>query len=1030
MYLMPKSILIVLIGLVLAPLSVAQSSYPYAVNTLAGTGALGDGGPATSALLEFPQSVVADSSGNIYIGDIGNGRIRVVNASGTIKTFAYGVAVNMKIDSSGNIYASDGVSQVYKVLPNGNTVILAGSALGYSGDNGPAVSALLDGPNGVAVDALGDLFIADTYNNVVREITPDGKIHTIAGNGTPGFGNDGIPAISSPLAFPYGVEVDAAGNVYISEEYRIREVSPNGYINTIAGYGVSPVDGSALNTAVGSLVALAIDKSSNLYLADAAYNMVRMINPGGQIITLAGSQTPGFVDNTYGFKALLNGPSGISVDAQGNVYIADQLNQRIRELSVQGMISTIAGTTHYAGDGGPATSALIHRPEQAVTDSAGNLYISDTDNNVIRKVDTKGVISTIAGNGNCNYGGDLGKAFSASLCYPQGLAFDTSGNLYIADWGNCVVRRIDTKGIITTAAGNQTCADTAPTGTAANVSFIGPFGLAFDSNGYLYVSDNITNRVTAILFGQVRNPPVNGTPIMLFAGNGVAGSNGDGGLSSAAALNAPTHIAAGLDGTIYIADSGNNRVRKVAPPTPGTPGIIGPVSFSGPKGFTFANPAGIVVDASNNLYVSWKNSDVVTKTTPAGATSFLAGTGYEGFSGDNGLAQNATFNGPAGLSQDSSGNFYVADLYNNRIRKLTPDTLTGMTAAGGDGQSANTGTALPIPLMVTLTFQGGVGIPGIPVTFVVTSGSASLSLPVTTTDTNGNAAVAVTLGNIPGPVVVTASTDGVPSVLFHLTVTSAVPLPTITTGGIIGAGGSTPPVTELSPGGFATIFGQNFAPAGTFAEAPAGAWPTALADVCVMVNGTAGFVTFVSPTQINFQAPAIPVNTTVSVQVVTNCGSSNALQSATQTVSAVTATPEFLYWLKNANGSNPVVAVDAVTGAYIGAAGLIAGATFTPAKPGEILTIYGVSFGPTNPATVPGTPPAGSAQSVYTPVVTLGTTTLDASAVFYAGVSPGTAGLYQLNIQVPNSIADGDYPLVLTLGTFATPAGGFLTVKN
>jgi uncharacterized protein (TIGR03437 family) len=172
------------------------------------------------------------------------------------------------------------------------------------------------------------------------------------------------------------------------------------------------------------------------------------------------------------------------------------------------------------------------------------------------------------------------------------------------------------------------------------------------------------------------------------------------------------------------------------------------------------------------------------------------------------------------------------------------------------------------------------------------------------------------------------------------------------------------------------------------------------------------------------------VNTTVSVQVVSNCGSSNALQSATQTVSTAAATPEFLYWLKNANGSNPVVAVDAVTAAYIGAAGLIPGATFTPAKPGEILTIYGVSFGPTNPATVPGTPPSGAAQSVYTPVVTLGTTTLNASAVFYAGVSPGTAGLYQLNIQIPNPIADGDYPLVLSLGSFTTPAGGFITVKN
>ena len=195
-----------------------------------------------------------------------------------------------------------------------------------------------------------------------------------------------------------------------------------------------------------------------------------------------------------------------------------------------------------------------------------------------------------------------------------------------------------------------------------------------------------------------------------------------------------------------------------------------------------------------------------------------------------------------------------------------------------------------------------------------------------------------------------------------------------------------------------------------------------------MVNGVAAYVTFASPTQVNFQVPTIPVNTTVNVQVLSNCGTANQLQSGVQSVSTLDATPEFLYWLKTANG-NPVVAVDAITGAYIGAAGLIAGVTFTPAKPGEILTIYGVSFGPTSPVAVPGTPPTDAAKSIYTPSVTLGTITLDPGAVFYAGVSPGTAGLYQLNIQIPATIADGDYPLVLKLGTFATPAG-IITVKN
>src|SRR5580704_6612244 len=194
--------LLVLIGLTLATLSRAQSTAPYAVSTVAGSGALGDGGPATAALLEFPQAVVADASGNIYIGDYGNARIRVVNGSGTITTLTESIAVSMKIDSTGTIYATDGIAEVYKILPNGNLVTIAGSSPGYTGDNGPATAATLNGPYGVAVDTSGDVFIADYFNCVIRKITPDGMIHTIAGNGVAAFGGERVAATSSPLAYP------------------------------------------------------------------------------------------------------------------------------------------------------------------------------------------------------------------------------------------------------------------------------------------------------------------------------------------------------------------------------------------------------------------------------------------------------------------------------------------------------------------------------------------------------------------------------------------------------------------------------------------------------------------------------------------------------------------------------------------------------------------------------------------------------------------------------------------------------------
>ena len=266
------------------------------------------------------------------------------------------------------------------------------------------------------------------------------------------------------------------------------------------------------------------------------------------------------------------------------------------------------------------------------------------------------------------------------------------------------------------------------------------------------------------------------------------------------------------------------------------------------------------------------------------------------------------------------------------------------------------------------------------------------------------------------------------SVQFQLTVEGT--LPTIGSNGIIGAGGSTPSVTQLSPGGFATIFGANFAPAGTFLQAPGPAWTTQLGTVCVNVNDTPAYITFVSPTQINFQVPDIPTDTDVAVQVIAKCGTADAQPGPTQSVHTAAATPEFLYWVHNPDGKNPVVAVNAVTYAYVGAMGLIPGVSISPAKPGDILTIYGVSFGPTTPPSVPGTPPSGAAQSAYPYSVKFGSTNLPASAVLYAGVSPGTPGLYQLNIQVPLDTADGDYPIGLTLGGFTTPAGGFVTVKK
>ena len=359
---LPKLRLLRAVLLVLVVTSSTAFGQTYTIHTVAGTGTggySGDNGQATSAQLAQPSGVAADAAGNLYIADRDNNRVRKV-ANGVITTVAGMGPTN--------------------------------SAGTFGGDNGPATSAHLSSPSGVAVDAAGNLYIADTANHRIREVT-NGMITTVAGNGTRGFSGDNGPATSAQLNYPSSVAVDSAGNLYITDPYnnRIRMVT-NGVITTVAGNG-----------------------------------------GGGQ----------GFSgDNGQATSAQLNYPSSIAVDSAGNLYIADTDNERIRKVS-NGVITTVAGngTYGFSGDNGPATSARLYHPGGVAVDSAGNLYVADSFNNRIRKV-ANGVITTIAGNGIGGQGlsGDNGPATSAELYNPTGIAVDSVGDLYIADTDNYGIR--------------------------------------------------------------------------------------------------------------------------------------------------------------------------------------------------------------------------------------------------------------------------------------------------------------------------------------------------------------------------------------------------------------------------------------------------------------------------------------------------------------------------------------------------------------------------------------------------------------
>jgi len=348
-------------------LSKAQS---YIITTVAGNtsaGYGGDGGQATAAELNVPIGIAIDASGNIYIADDANNRIR-------------------KIDNKGII-----------------TTIAGNGTAGYSGDGGPADSAQLNTPRGVAIDASGDIYIADASNNRIRKVDKNGIITTIVGKGTAGFSGDGGPADSAQLYAPGGgILLDSIGNLYIADagNYRIRKVNTAGIISTIAGTGkyIDSGDGGPATAASIRVAEIYMNKTCDLYIDDY-YGSIRVVNTAGIISTIAGDSAhainSGFGgDGGLADSATFNQPWGVATDNTGNVYIADECNQRIRMINYSTqIISTIAGSGpigefsgSYSGDGGPATNATLNTPSWVILDRYGNIYISDSYNNCIRKL--------------------------------------------------------------------------------------------------------------------------------------------------------------------------------------------------------------------------------------------------------------------------------------------------------------------------------------------------------------------------------------------------------------------------------------------------------------------------------------------------------------------------------------------------------------------------------------------------------------------------------------------------------------------
>ncbi|MEZ4364920.1 MAG: hypothetical protein R2939_01370 [Kofleriaceae bacterium] len=654
------------------------------ITTIAGTGvagSAGDGGPATAASLGDPVAVAVDGRGDVYISEANSHRIRrVVTATGIITTVAgTGVAgfggdggaatsarlsqpAGIEVDGTGNLFIADSDNHRIRRVAASTGIIttVAGTGVeGYLGDGGAATSARLARPRGVTIDAAGNLLIADTNNGRVRRVSiGTGAITTVAGDGGFGGGGDGGPATAAQLATPYAVEVAPNGDMYIADTNgaRVRRVEvATGIIRTAAGTfgGFGGDGGPATSAQLSTVPGLALDPSGTLYIADAGNHRVRRVAVATQVIsTLAGTGVfANGGDGAAATSAQVLFPGGVAVSASGDVFLVELL--RVRRVSAAtDTIDAAAGTGAYGfgGDGEAAVAARLAYPRGVAVDLAGNVYIADTSNQRVRRVAAAtGIITTIAGTGVDGFAGDGGQATAARLRYPAGVTVDLDGNVFIADTDNHRVRRVAAAtGVITTVAGVGTSGSAGDGGAAVSAQLTSPSGLAVSSDGDLYIADRGNHRVRC----------VDGATgiITTVAGTGMVGGSGDGGPAIGATLAGPADVTVAGDGTLYIADSQDHRVRRV--------------------------------DAGTGLIAT------------------VAGTGTEGVGGDGGPAVQAELAAPAGVAVDAAGTIYVADMNNSRVRRVDGATGVITTIAGAvdpEGMGPALAATLADPRAVALT---------------------------------------------------------------------------------------------------------------------------------------------------------------------------------------------------------------------------------------------------------------------------------------------------------------------------------------
>ena len=524
------------------------------------------------------------------------------STDGTGAAARFNLPIGLAVDGAGNVLVADYLNQtIRKISPLGEVTTLAGTAGSAGSADGTGAAARFSNPVGLAVDAAGHVLVADYGNHTIRKISPLGVVTTLAGTAASLGSADGTGA-AARFNYPRGLAVDAAGNVLVADtgNHTIRKISPAGVVTTLAGTATSlgSTDGTGAAARFSSPAGLAVDAAGYVFVADTSNHTIRKISPAGVVTTLAGTAgMSGSTDGT-GAAARFSNPVGLAVDGAGNVLVADYKNHTIRKISPAGVVTTLAGKAGVQGSlNGTGAAARFSSPTGLAVDGAGNVLVVDYGNNTIRKISPAGVVTTLAGTAGVQDSTD-GTGAAARFSNPIGLTVDGAGNVLVADSANHTIRKISPAGVVTTLAGTAGSAGITD-GTGAAARFNNPRGLAVDGAGNVLVADAPNHTIRKISPAGV---------VTTLAGTAGVQDSTDG-TGAAARFNFPQGLAVDAAGNVLVADTSNHTIRKISPAGVVTTvvGAAGVRGFNpGPLPGALSSPIGLALQG-NTLYFSQQN---------------------------------------------------------------------------------------------------------------------------------------------------------------------------------------------------------------------------------------------------------------------------------------------------------------------------------------------------------------------------------------------------------------------------------------